>query len=143
MPIDLTWTKFKSLLDVIVKHDVAGVTIANLSKDRSKVKFLDDLPETVEGSFSGKPTWVDSNNLIKQTYKAYGEKLVIIGVGGIFTAEDAYTKIKLGASLVELITGILFNGPQLAAEINDGLLKLLDEDGFTNISEAIGIDAKK
>jgi dihydroorotate dehydrogenase len=102
----------------------------------------DDLPETVQGSFSGKPTWRDSNELIRQTYLKYGDKLAIIGVGGIFTAQDAYTKIRLGASLVQIITGMLFNGPQLAATISYDLSKLLERDGFSHISQAIGVDAK-
>jgi len=65
---------------------------------------------------------------------------VIIGVGGIFSADDAYTKIKLGASLVELITGMIFEGPQLIGQINQGLVELLKRDGFNNISQAIGHD---
>ncbi|PJB87927.1 dihydroorotate dehydrogenase (quinone), partial [Candidatus Roizmanbacteria bacterium CG_4_9_14_0_8_um_filter_34_12] len=59
--------------------------------------------------------------------------------GGVFSAEDAYYKIKLGASLVQLITGMIFQGPQLIAQINSELLKLLEKDGFNNIKEAVGI----
>ena len=73
-------------------------------------------------------------------YRNYGKKLVIIGCGGIFNAQDAYKKIKLGASLVQLITGLIFEGPQLIAQINIDLVKLLQKDGFINISEAIGKD---
>ena len=69
---------------------------------------------------------------------AYGQRFIIIGVGGIFSAEDAYTKIKLGASLVELITGMIFEGPQLIGQINQGLVRLLKQDNYTNISEAVG-----
>ena len=142
MPIDHQWPAFKRLLDVIVKHRVAGVTISNLAKDRSAAKLLDPLPDTVRGNLSGKPTWQRSNELIRQTYLGYGNKLTIIGVGGIFSAEDAYAKIKNGASLVEIITGVIFRGPQLAAEINDGLVQLLEQDGYTHISQAIGVDAR-
>ena len=142
MPIELPWKAFSGLLDVIVRHQVVGVTVSNLSKNRNKLDLKDDLPDTVHGSFSGKPTWRDSNNLIRQTYLKYGDKLTIIGVGGIFTAEDAYTKIRLGASLVQFITGMLFNGPQLAAVISYDLSKLLERDGFSNISQAVGVDSK-
>lgn len=141
MPVDLEWNDFKKLLDVIIKHKVAGVTIANLAKDRKKVDLKDDLPSSVRGNLSGKPTWNLSNELIRRTYLTYGNKLTIIGVGGIFSAEDAYAKIRLGASLVEVITGVIFCGPQLAAEINDDLVYYLENDGFTNINQAIGIDA--
>jgi dihydroorotate dehydrogenase (fumarate) len=141
MPVDLSWGAFRALLDVIVKHQVVGVTIANLAKDRTKVELKDDLPANVRGNLSGQPTWQLSNELIRQAYLNYGDKLTIIGVGGIFSAEDAYAKIRLGASLVEIITGMIFCGPQLAAEINDGLLQLLERDGYTHISQAIGVDA--
>ena len=67
---------------------------------------------------------------------------MLVGVGGIFTAEDAYRKIRLGASLVQLITGMIFEGPQTISEINRGLVELLKKDGFKNVSEAIGVDNK-
>jgi dihydroorotate dehydrogenase len=141
MPVDMPWNAFKGLLDVIIKHDVSGVTIANLAKDRTKIELKDNLPDTVHGNLSGKPTLQPSNELIRQTYINYGDKLTIIGVGGIFSAEDAYTKIRLGASLVEIITGMIFRGPQLVAEINYDLSRYLERDGYTHISQAIGIDA--
>jgi len=64
--------------------------------------------------------------------------LVIIGCGGVFTAEDAYKKIKAGASLIQLITGMIYQGPQVISEINQGLVELLEKDGYDSISEAIG-----
>ncbi len=143
MPVDLAWPDFSALLDVAVKHKIAGVTVSNLTKHRSVISPDDKLPDNVRGHLSGKPTWESSNNLIRQTYLHYGDKLTIIGVGGIFNAADAYTKIRLGASLVEVISGLMFVGPQLPAQINDGLVKLLKRDGFTHISQAIGVDAKK
>ena len=72
-------------------------------------------------------------------YKNYKNKLIIIGCGGIFSAEDAYKKIKLGASLVQLITGLVFEGPLLVAKINQDLPKLLKKDNYMRISEAIGV----
>lgn len=141
MPCDLSWDKFKKLLDITAKHQVAGVTISNLAKDRGQAKLMDPLPDSVKGNLSGKPTWELSNRLIKQTYSGYRDRFVIIGVGGIFSAEDAYQKIKYGASLVELITGLIFEGPQLIGQINEGLVELLERDGHANISQAIGIDA--
>jgi len=142
MPSDLDWPQFNKLLQEIIKHRIAGVTISNLAKDRSKLKLKDELPATVKGNLSGKPTWEISNHLIKETFLNYGDKLTIIGVGGVFSPEDAYTKIKLGASLVELITGMIFGGPQLIGQINLGIVKLLKKDGYRHISEAIGVDAK-
>ena len=138
MPIDKTEAEFAALIDVILKHNVQGVTIANLFKDRKKAKLSDELPDSVPGSLSGKPTFEKSNQLIKLAYKKAGDKLVISGVGGVFSAEDAYEKIRAGASLVEMVTGLMFEGPQIVGQINRGLVKLLERDGYKNISEAVG-----
>lgn len=140
MPSHLPWTEFRQLLQVAAKHRIAGVTISNLAKDRRTAKLADPLPDSVKGNLSGKPTWELSNNLIRHTYHEFGQRFTIIGVGGISSAEDAYTKIRLGASLVELITGMIFEGPQLIGQINHGLAELLKRDGYTHISQAIGVD---
>ncbi len=94
------------------------------------------------GGFSGKVVKDISDDLIKYVYKKSEGRLVIIGLGGIFTADDAYKKIKNGASLVQLITGMIFQGPQTISEINQTLAELLRKDGFSNISQAVGIDAR-
>lgn len=141
MPSHLAWKEFDELLKVVNKHTVQGVTISNLAKDRGQAKLMDPLPDTIRGNLSGKPTWDLSNDLIRKTYQKYGKHFVIIGVGGIFSAEDAYTKIKLGATLVELITGMIFEGPQLIGQINQGLVSLLEKDGYQTISQAIGVEA--
>lgn len=137
MPSDLKWPEFAKLLDVIIKHNIKGVTISNLQKDRSGI----DLDPAIKGNLSGLPVQAASDQLIRQTYRAYGQKLIIIGVGGIFSAEDAYRKIKLGASLVGLITGIIYQGPQLVGDINCKLVELLASDGYQSIQDAIGSEA--
>lgn len=134
--------QFDSLLRVIVKHNIQGVTIANLVKDRSRVDVKDHLTDDIRGGLSGEPTRQHSLELISHAYKNYGDKLTIVGVGGIFSAKDAYDKIKAGASLVGLITGLFFEGPQLIGRINKELAELVRTDGFSNISEAIGVDVK-
>lgn len=138
MPVDLPWAEFKKLLDVIVKHNIAGVTMANLTKRRDRVDFKEPLDDSIKGGLSGAPTRQLSTQLVRKTYEAYGDKLTIFGVGGVFTAEDAYEKIVNGASYVELVTGLILNGPGIAEEINAGLQKLLKRDGFTHISQAVG-----
>ncbi len=140
MPNHLPWAEFRKLVAVADAHKIAGLTISNLAKDRSKIK-LDPLSDDIKGNMGGKVTWDASNELLLKTYQQYGKRFTLVGVGGIFSAEDAYTKIKLGASLVELITGMIFEGPQLIGQINSGLTELLAKDGFTHISQAIGKDA--
>ena len=132
--------QFDSLLKVIVQHNIQGVTVANLVKYRSKIDIKDPLTDEIRGGLSGEPTREHSLALIRHAYKKYGGRLTIIGVGGVFSAEDAYAKIKAGASLVGLITGLFFEGPQLVGRINRGLAELLKKDGFSHISEAVGAD---
>ena len=138
MPISLEWSQFEALLQVIVEHNVIGVSIGNLLKDRSKAVLSDELPDTVQGNLSGAPCRGVSTDLIRNTYKRFGDRLVIIGIGGVFTAEDAYEKITAGATLVAMVTGVIFEGPQVVGEINQGLVTLLKKDGYRNVSEAIG-----
>jgi len=82
-----------------------------------------------------------ADELIKYVYRKTKGRFVIIGVGGIFSAEDAYTKIRNGASLVQLVTGMIYEGPGIAKNINKGLIILLKKDGFREIKEVIGVDA--
>lgn len=142
MPINLPMKEFDALLNVIARHHIAGVTIGNLMKDRAKVKLKDELPDSVRGNLSGGPNRELTTELVRRTYQKHGDTLIIIGVGGIMSAEDAYEKIRAGASLVALITGLIFEGPQLVGDINRGLVKLLKRDGFATISEAIGADVR-
>jgi dihydroorotate dehydrogenase subfamily 2 len=141
MPIEKSDKETLAMLEVITKYSIKGVILGNLQTDR-RDPSLD--PEEVKkfkvGKFSGKPCEKRSNELVRLTYQKYGKKLVIIGCGGIFSAVDAYKKIKLGAQLVQLITGMVYQGPQLVAQINLELNELLKKDGFKNISEAIGTD---
>lgn len=139
MPIEKSDNEFSQLLDVIVKHSIAGIIVGNLQKDRQDTAFdKNEVSSWKHGGFSGKPTEKRSNELISLAYKKYSKKIVIIGCGGVFSAEDAYEKIKRGASLVQLITGMVFIGPQLIAQINDELVLLLKNDGYSNISQAVG-----
>ncbi len=142
MPIEKNDEETLAMVEVISQFPIAGVIIGNLQKDRTVPEFVPaELAKYPIGNFSGKPTWNRSNELIKLTYQKYGQQLIIIGCGGVFSAKDAYTKIKLGASLIQLITGLIFQGPQLPGQINDGLVELLRRDGYNNIHQAIGVDA--
>lgn len=138
MPINTEWKEFKGLCDVALAHGIEGLIIGNLQKDKKDKSIIDPISPETKGGISGKPTEKRCNSLISKTYKEYGDKFVIVGVGGIFSADDAYEKIRRGATLVQLITGMIFQGPQLIGEINEGLVKRLKKDGFKNISEAVG-----
>lgn len=143
LPINLGWKKTRSLIEVAKSSSIDGINIGNLSKNRDLVDDRDNLPTDKRGNLSGKPCWEASNDLLAHTYAEYGDRFILIGVGGVFTAEEAYTKIRLGATLVELITGMIFQGPAVIGTINRQLAELLDRDGLNSISDAIGLDAKK
>jgi dihydroorotate dehydrogenase len=134
---DITLEKVDTILDVAKKHRVHGIIVTNLTKKRDNPAIL-DLNIPAHGGISGKPVQSMSDDLIAHIYKRESGRFVIIGCGGIFTAEDAYRKIRLGATLLQLITGMIYQGPQVIGEINRGIVRLLSRDGYANISEAIG-----
>jgi len=143
MPIEKTDKEVRDMLKVISSFKyVTGVIFGNLQKDRKDRSFHpDEIVRAGKGNFSGKPTFRRSNELIKLAYREYGTRLVIIGCGGVFTPEDAYRKIRCGATLVQMITGMIYEGPQRISQINHALVDMMKEDGFENISEAVGVDA--
>ena len=139
MPIDQTDKDSLSMLKVISKHKIKGVIFGNLQTDKTnKVLVQSEVEKFKMGKYSGKPTYENSNRLIKLTYKNFKDRFVIIGTGGVFSAEDAWTKFINGASLVQLITGMIFEGPQLIAQINRDLSARLQKEGYKNISQIVG-----
>lgn len=129
---DLSDEEIDALLDVARAHRVHGIICSNLTKKGV----------TGDGGLSGMAVQELSDKLLAYIYRKEKSRFVLVGCGGVFSAEDAYRKIRLGASLVQLITGMIFEGPQLIGDINQGLARLLKSDGFTHIKEAIGIDNK-
>jgi len=89
---------------------------------------------------SGRPLTRRSTEVIAAVYRQTGGRLPIIGSGGIFTAQDAYDKIRAGASLVEIYTALIYKGPGLQRELTSGLVECLRKDGYRNIAEAVGAD---
>lgn len=142
LPPDMNSQQVDETISVCDQHRVDGFVISNLTKVRDNISEK-DLKGIGPGGLSGKPTKNLSNRLISEFYEKAGDRYVIIGCGGIFSAKDAYEKIKAGASLVQLITGMIYEGPSLIKEINKGLVGLLKKDGFSNISEAVGAGHRK
>lgn len=125
---DLTKKEIDDIIEISSKHKVDGFIISNLTKKHGMGS----------GGLSGKAVEGLADEMLKYVYGKTKGRFTLIGVGGIFSAEDAYRKIKYGASLVELITGMIYQGPNLISEINIGLVELLKRDGFKNVNEAIG-----
>lgn len=138
---DITAKNLDEILELAGHHRVHGFICTNLTKNRDNPKILDKIvPE--KGGLSGKVVEGLSNKMIEHVYRKTKGKYVIIGCGGIFTAEDAYKKIRAGATLLQMITGMIFQGPQTISSINLGLVELLKRDGFKNIAEAVGADVR-
>ena len=141
LPPDLSTKELDDIINVCNNHRVDGFICTNLTKDRTNEEIkrhLKDSDIKMVGGISGKPIKELSTKMIKYIYQKTKGRYIIIGCGGVFSAEDAYEKIKAGASLIQLITGMIFEGPQLISEINQGLVELLEKDGYKNISKAIG-----
>ncbi len=140
MPLERKEDEVRELLDIAAQYFfVTGVIFANLAKNRNNPSFHKSEIECAgTGNFSGKPLEEKSNELLAFVYKTYGKRFFLVGVGGVFTAEDAYKKILLGASLVQMITGMVYMGPSQIGIINKELVKFLKRDGYTSISDAIG-----
>src|SRR3989344_1246087 len=132
------------ILDEVLKISskyrfVRGFAISNLTNNRNSLKGINAKEiEKFPGGISGLPVKDLSTSMVKKVYERTNGKYAIIGIGGIFTAQDAYEKITSGASLVEMITGMIYRGPTVMREINQGLVKLLEKDGFSSIREAVG-----
>lgn len=135
---DIVGEKLDAILEVCAKHRVHGFVCTNLTKEKK-----DENDIRMKGGLSGMLVQKLSDEQISYIYKKTRGKYVIIGVGGIFTADDAFRKIQLGATLVELITGMIYQGPQIIGQINRGLVRLMNKKGYKNISEVVGMDHRK
>ncbi|MGB9964274.1 quinone-dependent dihydroorotate dehydrogenase [Halobacterium hubeiense] len=113
-----------------------GVVATNTTTDRPDSLRSPNAAE--KGGLSGRPIRERATDQVR--FVAERTTLPVVGVGGVFTAEDAYEKIRAGASVVQLYTGLVYRGPAIAKDINEGLLGLLDRDGFASVEDAVGAD---
>ncbi len=133
---DLDCATITQLITLAEERELAGLIAVNTTVDRPDPLQSENRTET--GGLSGKPLAPRATDVIRTA--ASQTDLPIIGVGGVFTAEDAYAKIRAGASLVQLYTAFVYRGPGIARAINTGLLDCLDRDGYATITAAKGSD---
>lgn len=136
---DLTDDQLKDVAACLIEAHIDGVILGNTTLERPD--FLPAKFHAQQGGLSGRPLTNKSTEIIRKFYKLTDGKMTIIGAGGISSAQDAYDKIRAGASLVQLYTALVFQGPGLVTEILSGLIQRLQKDGLQNISEAVGKDA--
>jgi len=125
------------LCNSAVNAGAAGIIATNTTIDYSLTEHAKDF-----GGISGALVREKSYEIFKAIGKELYGKTILISVGGIETAEDAYRRIKAGATLIQVYSMLIYNGPIMIKEINEGLIKLLKADGYEHISEAIGADFK-
>jgi len=133
---DLPAPAVEAALAVVDDHDVDGVIAVNTTTDRPD--GLGSPNRAERGGLSGAPIEGRATEAVR--FVAERTDVPVIGVGGVSDAAGAYAKIRAGASLVQLYTGLVYEGPTLARDINEGLLDLLDRDGFGSVTEAVGAD---
>ncbi|MBR9692979.1 hypothetical protein GOV07_03560, partial [Candidatus Woesearchaeota archaeon] len=117
----------------------------NLGKDRATLKLKSKKKhyEPYKGGISGPVIKAKALALITHIKKRTGKRFVLVGCGGISTAEDAFVYILAGASLVQLLTGMIYHGPATVKEINKGLVTLLEQAGYRNLASAVGAGTKR
>ena len=133
---DLESDNLKYLCEKVLSSEIDGLIISNTTVARNSI--TSNLAQ--EGGLSGRPLFKSSTLQLRKVYKYTNGEIPLVGVGGIDSAEKAYEKIKNGASLVQLYTGLVYNGPKLIKNINKDLSILIEKDGYNNISEAIGVE---
>jgi dihydroorotate dehydrogenase len=138
----LSMPEVDAILAVVEKYPfITGFVVSNLAKKRDILALQstkEQLNVIPQGGISGAPVKGLSTEMVRYIYKKTGGKYILIGLGGVFTAEDAYEKIKAGASLVQMVTGLIYGGPMAVKRINKGLVKLLARDGYASVADAVG-----
>ncbi len=137
---DLNDSDLDDVIHAAFDSRIAGIIVSNTTIDRPS-----DLPPDLAagtGGLSGAPLFKPSTEILRRVYRLSGGAIPLVGVGGIASADDAYAKIRAGASLVQLYTALVYQGPGLVGRIKSGLAARLRADGFSCLEDAVGTDAR-
>ena len=145
---DLEWEAIADVLNLAQQYNLAGIIATNttIRRDGLKTETIQATGNSVTeeaGGISGAPLRQRSTEVIRFIYQQTQGKLPIVGVGGIFTAEDAWEKITAGASLIQVYTGWFYEGPGMVRRVLEGLLQKLDDRNLNSLQDAIGLDHAK
>jgi len=136
---DLSFNAIDEILELAAKRQIDGIVATNTTVERPKTKdaaLQKIYAET--GGLSGRPLREHSTQIVRHIFKQTKGKLPVIGVGGIFTADDAWEKIAAGASLVQVYTGLVYEGPGIAKAIVKGLIEKMEKAGVRELKEVVG-----
>ena len=141
---DLERGDLETIVEVIEDLQIDGIIATNTTINRDNLRTdAQRIAACGDGGLSGKPLAHRATRMIAELYELTGGRIPLIGVGGIFDAEDAWEKIAAGASLVQLYTGFIYQGPNIAHQINKGLANILAREGFANLDAAVGCRARE
>ena len=127
----------EATVDIALRTGFSGIVASNTT--RSREGLPPDAP--AEGGVSGRPLFRKSTDLVRRIHRASKGRLALVGVGGVSSPRDAYEKILAGASLVEVYTGFIYQGPTFVRDLHRGLLEFLRKDGFRSVQDAVGRSA--
>ena len=142
---DLDWEAIAAIITLAKNYNLAGLIATNTTTRREglRTEILEATGNSIKdemGGISGAPIKQRSTEVIRFIWQETKGEIPIIGVGGIFTAADAWDKITAGASLLQVYTGWVYQGPWMVKNVLTGLLKRLETQGLSNISEAVGME---
>jgi dihydroorotate dehydrogenase len=135
---DLSSSAINDIVDVVRNLKIDGIIATNTTVTRGN---LSSPQASAEGGLSGRPLFPLALDIVRTLSTVTNKQVPIVGVGGIFSGEDAYDMIKAGASLVQIHTGLVYRGPGMVKKIKQELIELLERDGFASVSQAVGISA--
>lgn len=139
---DLSLEALDEIVELALARKIDGIVATNTTVARpTPLCNQSQLVYNQPGGLSGLPLKARSTEVIRHLFRQSGGKLAIIGVGGIFTAADAWEKITAGASLVQIYTGLVYEGPGIVRSIVSGLLELMERHGLRDVRQAVGINA--
>jgi len=139
---DLTADQARDIATLALRYGVDGIIVSNTTVSRPLRHSEEPLAKEA-GGLSGKPLFDMSTQLLGEMYRLTEGRIPLIGVGGVSSGKEAYAKIKAGASLVQLYTGLVYEGPGLVGRIKRELVELAEREGFTSIGEAVGDDHRR
>ncbi|QSJ16816.1 quinone-dependent dihydroorotate dehydrogenase [Nostoc sp. UHCC 0702] len=144
---DLAWEAIADIIAIAKTYQLAGIIATNttISRDRLKTQLIGQTgksPQEEAGGISGTPLRDRSTEVIRFIWQQTQGQIPIIGVGGIFSPEDAWEKITAGASLIQIYTGWIYEGPMMVRRILAGLLSKLEQNRLNSITEAVGLESK-
>ncbi len=128
-------------MDVAVAAGVSGIIATNTTLSRAGVEGHPRAKE--QGGLSGAPLERLATEVVRRCARRAAGRVPIVGAGGVMSAEDAYAKIRAGATLVQVYTGFVYGGPAFVRKVNEGLAALLARDGFASVRDAVGADLRE